>query len=228
MCGISALRLEWHMHTPIRVAVFDTCPLYRTGVVQAIARSSQLLLVAEGSTAAEARGALRDKDPHVLLVNMGTLEGLATKQDSARSDSPCKIAVLTARDDPLSVSKALAIGAAGYILKAVTAAELIQAIETIDAGKPFITAELASRLLLEARGGPLVSKESKKSSSLSYREQQMLDHVSQGLTNHEIAAKLGLKVSTIKHYMTSLYKKMKATNRLQAIQASHAAPLPNY
>jgi DNA-binding NarL/FixJ family response regulator len=63
----------------------------------------------------------------------------------------------------------------------------------------------------------------------------MLDHASQGLTNHEIADKLGLKVSTIKHYMTRLFKKMKATNRLQAIQASqimprtqHAEPLPNY
>jgi DNA-binding NarL/FixJ family response regulator len=202
------------------------------GVVQAINRSSHLLLVAEGSTAAEARGALRDNDPHVLLVNMDTLEGLAAKHESAHSGSQCKIAVLTARDDPLSVSKALAIGAAGYILKAVTGAELVQAIEIIDAGKPFITPELASRLLTDARGGPLVSKDSKKSSSLSYREQQILDHASQGLTNHEIAAKLGLKVSTIKHYTTSLYKKMKATNRLQAIQASHphlkqAAPLPN-
>jgi DNA-binding NarL/FixJ family response regulator len=52
----------------------------------------------------------------------------------------------------------------------------------------------------------------------------MLDHASQGLTNHEIAAKLGLKVSTIKHYMTNLYKKMQATNRLQAIQASQIGP----
>jgi two-component system, NarL family, nitrate/nitrite response regulator NarL len=221
------------MHSPIRVAVFDTCPLYRMGVVQAIARCSQLLLVAEGATAAAARCALRDKDPHVLLLNISTLEGIAGKPELANSRSECKIAVLTARDDPLSVSKALATGAAGYILKAVTGAELVQAIETIDAGKPFITPELASRLLTETRGGPLVRKDRGKSSRLSYREQQMLDHASQGLTNHEIAAKLGLKVGTIKHYMTSLYKKMKATNRLQAIQASkimpgskHSEPLP--
>jgi len=208
------------MHRPIRVAVFDTCSLYRMGVVQAIARCSQLLLVAEGATAAEARCALRDKDPHVLLLTMSALEGVAGKPELANRRSQCKIAVLTARDDPLSVSKALAIGAAGYILKAVTGAELVHAIETIDAGKPFITPELASRLLTEARGGPLVRKDTRKSSRLSYREQQMLDHASQGLTNYEIAAKLGLKEGTIKHYMTSLYKKMKATNRLQAIQAS--------
>jgi DNA-binding NarL/FixJ family response regulator len=131
--------------------------------------------------------------------------------------------VLTARDDPLSVAKALAIGAAGYILKGVSGAELVQAIETIDAGKPYITPELASRLLTEARGGPLVDKDAKQSSGLSYREQQMLKHASQGLTNHEIADKLGLKVSTIKHYMTRMYKKMNASNRLQAIQASQQA-----
>jgi DNA-binding NarL/FixJ family response regulator len=223
------------MHSPIRVAAIDTCPLYRLGVVQAIARSSQLLLVAEGATAMDARQALREKDPHILLLDMSTLENFAAKQEIANSGSPCKIVVLTARDDPQSVSKALTIGAAGYILKAVSGAELVQAIETIDAGKPFITPELASRLLTEARGGPLVAKDARKSSSLSYREQQMLDHASQGLTNHEIAEKLGLKVSTIKHYMTSLYKKMNASNRLQAIQASqimphmqHAEPSPNY
>src|SRR5262249_53584946 len=106
----------------------------------------------------------------------------------------------------------------------VSGAELVQAIATIDAGKPFITPELASRLLIETRGGPLVGKDANKSSGLSYREQQMLKHASQGLTNNEIADKLGLKVSTIKHYMTSMYKKMKATNRLQAIQASQIVP----
>jgi len=224
------------MHSPIRIAVIDACPLYRMGVVQAIARSNLLLLVAEGSTAADARCALREKDPHVLLLDMSALEGFNAKQEIDNSGSHCRFAVLTRRDDPVSVSKALAIGAAGYILKAITGPDLVRAIETIDAGKPYVTPELASRLLTEARGGPLVSKEDAcKSSSLSYREQQMLDHVSRGLTNHEIAEKLGLKVSTIKHYMTRLFKKMKATNRLQAIQASRILPqaeqtnpLPNY
>ena len=132
----------------------------------------------------------------------------------------CKLAILTTRDDALSVSKALRVGAAGYILKAVSSTELIAAIETIDTGKPFITAELAARLLTDAKGGPLVPKREVRNAALSYREQQMLDHASRGLSNHEIAEKLGLKVGTIKHYMTKVFRKMKPSNRVQAILAS--------
>jgi DNA-binding NarL/FixJ family response regulator len=222
------------MHSPIRVAVIDSCPLFRTGVVQALARSPQFLVVAEGNSAADAQRAVREDNPHVLLLNMGVLERLDLENDFASSQSACKIAVLTGRDDPLSVSKALAAGAAGYILKAVSGSELLQAIATIDAGKPFITPELASRLLTDAQGGPLVP-EPKQRATLSYREQQMLDHAAKGLTNHEIAEKLGLKVSTIKHYMTRVFRKMQASNRLQAIKASQimaggerAEALPNY
>jgi DNA-binding NarL/FixJ family response regulator len=222
------------MHSPIRIAVIDSCPLYRTGVVQALDRNPHFRVVAEGASAADAQRAIREEAPHVLLLNMGVLERFDPRQDIASTRSQCKIAVLTARDDPVSVSKALATGAAGYILKAVSGSELAEALETIDAVKPFVTPELASRLLTDAQGGPLVPKCTQRA-TLSYREQQMLDHASRGLTNYEIAEKLGLKVSTIKHYMTRVFRKTKASNRLQAIHASqllpqrkHAQALPNY
>ena len=214
--------------------MIDACPIFRTGVVQALIRNPHFVVVAEGDSVADAQEAIREKNPHVLLLNMGALERFDPGQAITSGRSQCKIAVLTGRDDPLSVSKALAKGAAGYILKAVSGSELLLAIETINAGKPFITPELASRLLTDAQGGPLVAKPAQRA-TLSYREQQMLEHASKGLTNHEIAEQLGLKVSTIKHYMTRVFRKMKASNRLQAIQASQLVPrgdpaeaLPNY
>src|SRR5262249_31596886 len=151
-----------------------------------------------------------EMEPHVMLLNMRTLEALVSNQQIADSRPACKLVVLSARDDPSSVAKALGNNAAGYILKTVSGVDLMQAIQTIDGGKPFITPALASRLLTESRGGPLVPENASKSARLSYREQQLLDHAALGLTNHEIAEKLGLKVSTIKHYMTSVYRKMKA------------------
>jgi len=215
------------MHNPVRIAVIDTCPIFRLGVVQRIARNDHLLLVAEGTTAADAQGAIREANPDVLLLNMSVLECFDAKQEIAASHSNCKIAVLTERDDALSVSRALAMGAAGYILKAVSGAELVRAVEILASGKPFITAELAARLLINTRGGPLVPKAPRKRTTLSYREQQMLDHATKGLTNHEIAEKLGLKVGTVKHYMTRLFRKIQASSRLQAaIQGSHAIPDP--
>jgi two-component system, NarL family, nitrate/nitrite response regulator NarL len=215
------------MSNPIRIAVVDPYPIFREAVVQTITRSEDLLLVAEGATAAEARAAVREAEPDILLIDIGIPEGgIEAAVGIAKGASSCKLVVLTALDDVMSVSKALAAGVKGYILKGVSGTELVAAIKTIHRGLPFVTPELASRLLTEAKGGALLPmREAKLQAALSFREQQILTHVSKGLTNKEIAERLGLTVGTIKHYVTQLFKKMNVRNRLEAIQVAQKSDL---
>jgi two-component system, NarL family, nitrate/nitrite response regulator NarL len=212
------------MTSPIRIAIIDPYPIFRAGAVQAIARSDELVLVAEGATAADARRAASEVTPDILLLDISIAEGgIEAAVEIARSCPSCKLVVLTALDDTTSVSKALAAGIKGYILKGVSGPELVTAIKTIHRGLPFVTPELASRLLTEARGGALLPmRDAKLRAALSYREQQMLDYVTRGFTNKEIAEQLGLANGTIKFYVTQLFKKMRVRNRLQAIQATQA------
>ena len=210
------------MSKAIRVAVVDPYPIFREAVVQTITRCEDLVLVAEGATIAEARAAVREAQPDILLIDISLPEGgIEAILGIAKVGSSCKLVVLTALDDAMSVSKALAAGVKGYILKGVSGTELVAAIKTIQRGLPFVTPELASRLLTDAKGGALLPlREAKLQAALSYREQQILAHVSKGLTNKEIADQLGLTVGTIKHYVTQLFKKMNVRNRLEAIQVA--------
>jgi two-component system, NarL family, nitrate/nitrite response regulator NarL len=206
----------------IRVAVIDPYPLFRQGIIQTIVQSRQLELVAEGATLGDVERAVREAIPDVLIFDIGlpdmAAEGL---QDFIKRGPQCKLVVLTSSDDVASVAKALAAGIQGYILRGVTGSELIEAIETINSGQPYITPKLASRLLTEARGGPLSAiREASPRLELSYREQQVLLRISRGLTNKEIAIQLGLNERTIKHYLTQLFKKMRVRNRLEAIQSA--------
>jgi two-component system, NarL family, nitrate/nitrite response regulator NarL len=208
------------MPKPIRVVVIDPHPIFRKGVIATLQRSEELMLVGEGATVDDARRILRDKAPDVLMLEVAIAEGLEVAEDVVKSGAKC--VVLTALDDVLSVSTALNVGVSGYILKGISGLDLIKALKAVHAGQRYATPELAFRLLeigSEKSLGPR-REGNKGQGAFSRREQQLLEHITKGLTNEEIAEKLGLSHGTIKYYISQLFKKMRVRNRLEAIIAA--------
>jgi two-component system, NarL family, nitrate/nitrite response regulator NarL len=207
------------MSKPIRIIVIDSHPIFRQGVIRTIARSDGLALVGEGTTAADARRLVEEKHPDILVLDVSIKDGQEVAAEIVSEGTKC--VVLTALDDVLSVSNALGAGASGYILKGVSGLDLIAALKAVNNGQPYVTAELAVRLLSGVKGKTLVPKrDAKVQAALTYREQQVLEHITKGYTNQEIAEKLGLTIGTIKYYLSQLFKKLHVRNRVQAVIAA--------
>lgn len=218
------------MPEALRVAVVDDHPLFREGVVAALQAEGDLVVVAEGGTAAEAVTLAAQHLPDVLLLDLHLPGGgLSALREIAAAYPATRVVLLTFSEDEADVLSALKAGARGYIIKGVTGRELRQVVRAVSQGEVSITPLLASGLLYElARPaaaavpgpGPLVD-------TLTPREQQILEGVAQGLSNKEIARELSLTEKTVKHYMTNVLQKLQVRNRVEAaLLAQHQARRP--
>jgi len=199
----------------IRVGIVDPHPLYRQGVVKTIAGKPEFSLAFEGDTASDAHAAALKRGLDILLLDISVFDGDFKQTHELKAlDANLKLVALTAHDDLFTVTTILAAGVRGYILKGVSGSDLVSALQTIYAGKPYVTPELASELLVvECQSAP-----TKELAVLTSRERQVLHHISTGLTNREVAARLGLHVKTIKYYLTGAFRKLNVSNRVQAMQ----------
>jgi len=207
----------------IRIGVVDDDPIFRTGVAHTLRASPNLAVVAEGATAADALK-MAAGDTLDILILAAEIRGnsLEIARAIRDMDSEAKIVILTASDDAKLVPDAIRAGARGYILKDVSKIDLIHAIESIYRGERHITPALASRLLwhLIPQGtAPSANGKSNDAIRLTSRERQVLGLLSEGLTNQEIASKLGISVLTIKQFTNLIYSKMGVRNRMEAAAA---------
>jgi DNA-binding NarL/FixJ family response regulator len=145
-------------------------------------------------------------------------DGIEAAKTILSGRSRTKIMILTALDDDAPVSRALRAGVHGYILKGITGNELIRAVKDVHSGEPYVTPQLAARLLMLSKSDALATK--KKIADLSHREQQVLDCLCQGLTDKEIATRLNISRSTIRYYLALVFKKLNVRNRVEALQAT--------
>jgi DNA-binding NarL/FixJ family response regulator len=129
-----------------------------------------------------------------------------------------KIVILTTFDDEAYIFDGLRAGALGYLLKDVSGQELAEAIRKVAAGGALIEPSVARKVVAEftrlAPQAPL--KSAVLPEPLTGREQDILGWISKGLTNKEIALRLGLTEGTVKNYVTTLFQKLGVQDRTQA------------
>lgn len=207
------------MTTPVSVAVIDEQPMFRKGVVLTVERTEQFSIVGEGRNLADALRIVRKERPRLLLLDVGRPADTTVAVQTMLAEQPnLKIVVLTAFDDAAHVTQVLNAGVSAYVLKGLTGPELIRIMDAVCKGERFVSPDLAWRLLVEPRKEPHPPiTTAVQLSNLSQREREVLDHSCQGLTNPEIARRLGVSVRTVKYYKTLLFGKLRVRNRVEAM-----------
>lgn len=220
------------MSDPVRIAVVDDHPLFRSGVVATLASEKSFDVVAQGSCAADAMRICEQMLPDVLLLDISMPGcGLRAAQQISQLCPIVKIVMLTVSESDEHVLAALEAGARGYVLKGVSAHELVRTINSILVGETYVTPALAARLLKQVRQAPATAHKPGDAATLTSREEEILAEVALGLTNKEIANRLHISEKTVKHYMTNIMEKLQVRNRVEAAMrardAARATPAPN-
>ena len=205
------------MSDAIRVAAIDDHPIFLEGLDRVLRRLKEVTLVAKGASGADACRIASEFLPDIMLLDISMPgDGIEAAHAITKSQPSVKIIMLTASDDHERVAKAIEKGAHGYLLKGAVAAEIMQAIKLVHAGQPYITPAIAARFLMQKVRGQSQSP-GEQNAKLNDRERQILELVTDGLSNQEIAEKLNLAQPTIKNYLSRIFDKLNVRSRTQAI-----------
>ncbi|MFF0219145.1 response regulator [Streptomyces vinaceus] len=198
----------------ISVVLADDHPMFREGVRRALTLSGRIEVVAEADTGRQAIEAIAEHRPQVAVVDvrMPDLDGIAVVRAVVRDRLTTRVLLLTAFDDSSLVFQAIQEGAAGYILKDASRAQLVEAVAQAAAGGTVIPPDLAGALAGEIRGrlkdeGPLLTE----------RERQVLKLFAEGLSIPAVASRLFLAPSTVKSHAQRLYTKLGVSDRAAAV-----------
>jgi DNA-binding NarL/FixJ family response regulator len=192
---------------PIRVLLADDHPVVRKGLSSCLAHAQQVVIVGEATDGQDALRKARQLAPDLVLmdIDMPLLNGL-TAADILRKENPSiKVLILSMHNDSDYVMRILQSGARGYILKQAPTDELIKAIETIHAGETYFSNDIARLALNQFVRGP---GEGPHPGQISAREREVLIAIAEGLSNKEIACRLGVGVRTIETHRERIMRKL--------------------
>lgn len=213
--------------TAVRVLIADDQALVRDGFRSIIEREQDLAVVAEAGDGAEAVAAARRTRPDLVLMDlrMPRLDGLsATRQLLGRPDPP-RVLVLTTYDTDENLVEALRVGASGFLLKDVRAAQLLHAVRTVAAGEELFAPAILRRLVssyVEAHRPP---ESLTRLEVLSPREREVSTLIARGMSNAEIAGELVLSEATVKTHVNRILAKLDLRDRVQVVVLAYECGL---
>jgi RNA polymerase sigma factor (sigma-70 family) len=203
-----------------RVLIADDDDLMRAGLIELLTSDPEIEIVGEASTGREAVERARRRAPDVVLmdVRMPDLDGIAATRELSRAAPDARVLILTTFEQGDYVFGALRAGASGFLLKRARPEELIAAVHMIAAGDSLLSPSVTRRVIDRMAQQPTPDlQDQTKLQQLTPREREVLELISGGLSNREIAEALGVEESTIRTHVKRVLMKLELRDRIQAV-----------
>jgi DNA-binding NarL/FixJ family response regulator len=201
---------------PIRIFLADDHAVLRQAVSAMLSGEPDMTVVGQAGTGIEALAGVKSARPDVVILDIKMPEagGLEVLADIRRACPNTRVIVFTMYESPAYVNAAIRAGAGGYVLKSVGREELLSAIRSVHRGGHFLHAEVTRPLLrraaIEARLRP-------GGGGLTPRDLQVLELLSDGKSNKEIAHALRISDETVKSHLKRLFEKLGVSDRTEAV-----------
>ncbi len=197
---------------PVRVLLADDHELVRDGIRARLQKVPDLELVGEATNGREALALARELRPHVLLmdVSMPVMNGLEAAAEIRTAQPDVAVLILSVYDNPEYVRGVVQAGARGYILKDISAGEMITAITSVASGGYYFSSAVGPTLVGASMSAPVEDPY-----GLTERERQVLTEIARGRPNKEVARELGISVRTVESHRLNLREKVGNKNAAQ-------------
>lgn len=210
----------------IGIVIVDDHPLFREGLRNVVESEPDMEVLGEALSGDEGLAMVKKEAPDVVLldINLPRMNGIQVTRQILSERLDVAVVLLTAYDDVEQVLHAFRAGAMAYCSKDVEAGKLVDVVRQVARGFYVVGDQVYDKAGLEQwleRGvetvrRPHLEGEVEAYTPLSPREMEILQHVTRGLSNKEIAVKLGISHQTVKNHMTSILHKLDVQDRTQA------------
>ncbi len=205
----------------VRILLADDQPLVRSGLRVIMADHSDLEVVGEAATGAEAVQLVGEVSPDVVVmdIRMPGMDGIEATRLITAGSTTTRVLVLTTFDEDDHVYGALRAGASGFVVKDMALDDILAAIRVVAAGDALIAPGVTRRLIADFVGRPTAAPDPspRPVEGITEREREVLTLVGRGRSNTEIAEDLFITVATAKSHVSRLLTKLGARDRVQLV-----------
>jgi DNA-binding NarL/FixJ family response regulator len=214
----------------IRIVIADDHIKFREGLIKLLERESDFIVVGQASTGNEVMQLVETVSADVILmdIKMPGFNGIDATREISQTYPHIRVLMITMSEETDALHAAIQAGARGYLLKGAERNEIARAIRAAHTGGLIFGPTVANRffeLFSQRRSAGAGASADFPFPALNARERELLTFLAQGLSNAEIAEKVGVNIKTVRNHVSNLLTKLPATDRNDAILQARNAGL---